>query len=1447
MLQSLREIEWKKASSSKQKVSLILFIYTNITQKSERVTKKGKGYPVLIATRIDIAEKWMKSLATTDEPLHKLASAVPHGFKDHSLLKILIREKVPLLRASWYIKVIYLNRIKEQKQDIDPQIHWTDTLVAFLVYLIKEFHPQTTPQSQSQSQPQAWNLPKSFSSYSYTVKLIQYNYQDGLLDGERLFTKLLSVFQDFNRPDELSLFISILYPYLSDIATSYKYIVHQLVTIIIDKLTMISSYSNTSNKLMNEIISSLVNFLKYLVVTSPQSLSTLDNKYLMLLLHYSNPNLSSEEGDSIIGNAIEETEDEESEMYYEQLYPQNQEMIQYLHSKHLDFTQILSPHYNKFNDPIEELDKFSRRSDNTDLYNSLFSTIKTGSISNTSATTSNNELQEVVFAICNWTVTKERSQDPFSMLLSVNLLSKYVKMNIKDIDTSKKPPLQSILIKFLDSFIPSSIIEKYQIIRFYGELIRYGIFSHDYYVRHLISTGVLESSNSALSTATPISSSPYLTEFPLFEETSSYQHELNQRRAAILTHFKDINIINTENETLIVLKKSIQNMISACMKIGIESTTIDLTYIYQQLRNSSRYIQLNCSHWLLSTVKRHLLSQFPPNSSPLIFASSPSQSSPINPVNVSNLEQVSLVIKLLEQCVDYSSLCDLLLWLLKQNFPDQGFYIVAQIRKYEYAFVCIDLIIDIITILFDRCKEYSSVDIYFYYEYLIELIDRYRDIKSISQWNTKYYQQVKDLTRNSSLVTKNESSVITEFVNLFAFMNGAGIVNPNLAAILEQQNLTKKSVTEAIKTIFECGISYCLSDQNDNITLKSHISSLVNIFQHLCSLNSYLHKVLMNVLREDIIANLTLESLDTPKYNFILHLIVTLSITNQVIQLPQLLSHVILPLIPKALKKLQEDKNLNNFPYLCLHFIRIILGDTTTTISSSSTTATHLNFEEEEKEELSKASLLLNKKQQYSLVTLMLTCYYNFSTNKHWQNETKQYELIMSIILDIFKSPNFRVFANSMICSGDFTDQFNKFNDSKIQWNILHSIFGTLTPITESISTSVSTISSKYIQNILNNANLWNLKLTNIELKLVVETMYAAKEDLEDLTTKKLINLFMYYILNNPHNLNLWRIFYLLNQSCSSHQILSLFFTEMDDILRYPDLISGSTLLKDYLANFVNSQLSQNIVENENIQNLTANNNDIENAIITMVTSLLRLDEISQDIKKNFVVSIYEQLEIIINSITMTSIALNSNTTTTTTAVAMETEPKTTLENCILFRIKMIIPLIPFIKQQKKLCKYEELSKTILTLLCSTIVQQSQELFNLLLTVLDTLLNDPQSYSNALTTLSQEDSAAANLNNLRSAQLKAFYEKLQSVLQESDMPAKYKAKVEQILPATTSTSQVYTAVASLVKGKRPVELWSLLEDYADAPLSPSMFGAEKMERKELTYSEEMFRQKRIKR
>lgn len=53
----------------------------------------------------------MQGLSQHHKRLHSLAEHVPHGFRKKNLFEVLIRHNVPLLRATWFIKVTYLNQV----------------------------------------------------------------------------------------------------------------------------------------------------------------------------------------------------------------------------------------------------------------------------------------------------------------------------------------------------------------------------------------------------------------------------------------------------------------------------------------------------------------------------------------------------------------------------------------------------------------------------------------------------------------------------------------------------------------------------------------------------------------------------------------------------------------------------------------------------------------------------------------------------------------------------------------------------------------------------------------------------------------------------------------------------------------------------------------------------------------------------------------------------------------------------------------------------------------------------------------------------------------------------------------------------------------------------------------------------------------------------------------
>ncbi len=122
----------------------------------------GDSFPPQQAVPQSKAQEFVQLLAGF-EPLHKLATMVPHAAKGESLLRSLVDKEVPLLRATWYIKVIYLNMInndQRKQQMAKPSEDWTRTLTNFL---FQKLLPQT-------KEPRKWN---------YAVRLLNWNYFEG--------------------------------------------------------------------------------------------------------------------------------------------------------------------------------------------------------------------------------------------------------------------------------------------------------------------------------------------------------------------------------------------------------------------------------------------------------------------------------------------------------------------------------------------------------------------------------------------------------------------------------------------------------------------------------------------------------------------------------------------------------------------------------------------------------------------------------------------------------------------------------------------------------------------------------------------------------------------------------------------------------------------------------------------------------------------------------------------------------------------------------------------------------------------------------------------------------------------------------------------------------------------------------------------------------------------
>lgn len=139
-----------------------------LTQNKERTAPKrsGESFPRQQAVAQIRAQEFLHQLAGY-EPLQKLATAVPHGSKGESLLRSLVEKEVPMLRATWYIKVIYLNAMandQRKQQQARPSEDWTRTLTTYVLKTLLAGMRSTA------DWPRRWH---------YSLRLLNWNYYEG--------------------------------------------------------------------------------------------------------------------------------------------------------------------------------------------------------------------------------------------------------------------------------------------------------------------------------------------------------------------------------------------------------------------------------------------------------------------------------------------------------------------------------------------------------------------------------------------------------------------------------------------------------------------------------------------------------------------------------------------------------------------------------------------------------------------------------------------------------------------------------------------------------------------------------------------------------------------------------------------------------------------------------------------------------------------------------------------------------------------------------------------------------------------------------------------------------------------------------------------------------------------------------------------------------------------
>ncbi|KAG8391835.1 hypothetical protein BUALT_Bualt01G0228300 [Buddleja alternifolia] len=160
----------------------------------------------------DFRKKWIEGLSQPHKRLRSLTDHVPHVYRSKSLFEVLIRNNVPLLRATWFVKVTYLNQIHAASSNSSSKSHektqyslsqqWTKDVIEYLQYLLDELLKKNSSRSTLHMRGRSSQMvyagsvqqkgdsflpimdgeePSLYTKWWYVVRIIHWHHAEGLV------------------------------------------------------------------------------------------------------------------------------------------------------------------------------------------------------------------------------------------------------------------------------------------------------------------------------------------------------------------------------------------------------------------------------------------------------------------------------------------------------------------------------------------------------------------------------------------------------------------------------------------------------------------------------------------------------------------------------------------------------------------------------------------------------------------------------------------------------------------------------------------------------------------------------------------------------------------------------------------------------------------------------------------------------------------------------------------------------------------------------------------------------------------------------------------------------------------------------------------------------------------------------------------------------------------
>ncbi|CAG8473950.1 17776_t:CDS:10 [Rhizophagus irregularis] len=655
---------------------------TDVMKRKNETTFQGSSQfmgPTIVWVTVEERDKWLRDLAG-NVPLKILARSVPKGVDGKDLLESVTLYRVPLARATWFTKVVGINKII-QRGNTDYTKEWTSIFYHFI-----------RDQSLSHD-PDKWR---------YSILLAKWQFDEQLLD-QRLLRFTLEQLDEADHC-QTPMWLWLVQQFLSEFQRS-RTLMRLLIEIIIKKLQDIHQHPHIIIKL-ELVVKLLKNMLHTLFITTPDMFvfpvcwNTYKDLLRVVLVDDDSktdpPNLKHQR-----------------ERYFEAVRSRNE----IFDDKKINPLGMSNARDALDSRMISILDKITYRIDYHNITAEYFRT-------NSNFQMMEREVSRHIHTLCRWTITPFREGD--FRAYSVSTILDIWKNGVSDVKEKleRETIIQSSLVEFLDiyPFGVNGLNEREEseaIARLFGVLTKNGHFSYQRYLQRLIARGDVRPEKRT--TERSLRHLRYVKWFAIYEtDLHDLNHSINQRWHILYgINSKDTSDKNTTDTLSNIVSEKLPNVFSPKAKdmnapivddpgsdfnclINFDDSSLEF------IQNATKFCQFRVvQEFLIPSVKRFV------QNTPIDDTNWKSLAEPGS--SLLNARQLATIVQFIELTKDYSSLLELIIWVLENSMERTLFpLIVDTIKRYEMIWDAMgksDGVFDVLMKKNDQLREKRATEI----------------------------------------------------------------------------------------------------------------------------------------------------------------------------------------------------------------------------------------------------------------------------------------------------------------------------------------------------------------------------------------------------------------------------------------------------------------------------------------------------------------------------------------------------------------------------------------------------------------------------------------------------------------------------------------------------------------------------------------------------------------